>query len=92
MTPSDHHDRLMLAFIRSHKYGVMRWRLYKRFEHIKNTKTWLDKNLKRLEKERYIKARIEHGMKGPRATVYYITPMGENRFRDLNRRAHGVRL
>ena len=85
MTLSDHHDRLMLAFIKSHRDGVTRWRLYKRFEHIKNTKRWLDKNLKRLEKERYIKARIEYGQKGPRATVYYITPMGDSRLKELDK-------
>ena len=87
MTLSDHHDRLILAFIRSHKHGVTRWRLYKRFEHIKNTKRWLDSNLKRLEKEHYIKARVEYGMKGPRAMWYYITPMGENRFKELDKSA-----
>ena len=87
MTLSDHHDRLILAFIKSHRDGVTRWRLYKRFEHINNTKRWLDKNLERLEKERYIKARIEYGQKGPRATVYYITPMGGGRLEELSKPA-----
>ena len=85
MTLSDHHDRLILDFLKSNFWGTMRWRLYKRFEHIKNTKRWLDKNLKRLEKERYIKARVEYGQKGPRATVYYITPMGEGRLKELDK-------
>ena len=83
MTLSDHHDRLILDFLKSNFWGTMRWRLYKRFEHIPNTKRWLDKNLKRLEKQRYIKSRIEYGQKGPMAMVYYITPMGEGRLKEL---------